>query len=569
MVLGDSVFLLLIFSISFLIFFSAWRSIKKWKKMPPGPTPLPFVGNILQVKPTDMLNSFRKLHKTYGPAYVIYLGTLPVLILNGYDAVKEALIDNADVFGARGSSPGFKMFFTEYGIVSSNGERWKQLRRFALMTLRNFGMGKRSIEERIQEEAKFLVEEFKKTKGSPFDPTFYFSRSSSNIICSVIFGNRFDYQEEKFVALLKLLNQFSKLFDSPFTQIFNIFPHIMQYVPGPHLRVMENMTRLKEFIIEKKKMNEESLDPNCPRDFIDCFLIKREMEKQNPASEFNDDNLVMSTLNLFFAGSETTSATLRYAFLILLKYPEITENVVREIDLVIGQERAPAVEDRSKMPYTDAVIHEVQRFADIAPLGAPHEVTQDIEFRGYTIPKGTMVFPALTTVLKDPKWFKNPYSFDPGHFLDENGAFKKNDAFMPFSAGKRICLGEGLARMELFLIITTILQNLTLTTTKEPKDIDLSSAPIGQALADLEVGYRIFSDDIQFFVHVSRTKDKALQKVYFCLKCLNQWLTKNKLVLNMSKTEILYLVRYPTWDFLRNLDIDETSINIYINKNVK
>ncbi|XP_029475736.1 cytochrome P450 2G1-like isoform X2 [Rhinatrema bivittatum] len=443
--------------------------------MPPGPTPLPFIGNILQVKPNDMLKSFRKLHKKYGPVYVIYFRNVPILVLNGCDAVKEALIDNADVFGARATPLGFTKFFSEYGIISSNGERWKQLRRFALMTMRNFGMGKRSIEERIQEEAQFLVEELQKTKGSPFDPTFYISRSISNIICSIVFGYRFDYQDEKFLKLLKLLNEFSKLLDSPFSQIFNLFPHIMQYIPGPHLRVIENMTCLKEFIIEKKKVHERSLDPNCPRDFIDCFLIKMEKEKQNPASEFNDDNLVMSTLNLFFAGTETTSTTLRYAFLILLKNPEIKENVVREIDLVIGQDRAPAVEDRSKMPYTDAVIHEVQRFADIVPLGVPHVVTQDIEFRGYTIPKETMVITALTTVLKDPKWFKNPDSFDPGHFLDENGAFKKNDAFMPFSAGKRICLGEGLARMELFLIFTTILQNFTLTTTKDPKDIDLSS----------------------------------------------------------------------------------------------
>ncbi|XP_029475745.1 cytochrome P450 2G1-like isoform X2 [Rhinatrema bivittatum] len=454
----------------------AWRSIKKWKKMPPGPTPLPFIGNILQVKPNDMLKSFGKLHKKYGPVYMVYLGARPVLVLNGYDAVKEALIDNADVFGARSTPPGFKKFFGEYGIISSNGERWKQLRRFSLMTLRNFGMGKRSIEERIQEEAQFLVKELNKTKGSPFDPTLYFSRSISNIICSIVFGDRFDYQDEKFLKLLKLLNEFSKLLDSPFSQLFLNFPRIMQYVPGPHLRILETMKLLKEFVIEKKKMHAESLDPNCPRDFIDCFLIKMEKEKQNSASEFSEENLVVSTLNLFIAGTDTTSRTLRYAFLILLKYPEITEKVVQEIDLVIGQDRAPAVEDRSKMPYTDAVIHEVQRFADIAPLGVPHAVTQDIEFRGYTIPKGTMVFPALTTVLKDPGWFKNPYNFDPGHFLDENGAFKKNDAFMPFSAGKRICLGEGLARMELFLIFTTILQNFTLTTTKEPKDIDLSSA---------------------------------------------------------------------------------------------
>nr|XP_033810452.1 cytochrome P450 2G1-like [Geotrypetes seraphini] len=475
MILGDGVTLFLIFFLSFLVFLSAWGSIKKWGKMPPGPTPLPFIGNILQMRPNNILNSFKKLNMKYGSVYMLYLATEPVLVLNGYDAVKEALIDNADVFGDRAMIAGFRKFFGEYGIISSNGERWKHLRRFALMTMRNFGMGKRSIEERIQEEVHFLMEEFRKTRGSPFDPTFYFSRSVSNIICSIVFGNRFDYKDDTFLKLLKLLSETSKLTDSPLTQLYANFPLVMQYIPGPHLRLIENMKLIKEFVKERMKMHQESLDPNFPRDFIDCFLIKMEKEKQNMASEFNEDNLVMSTLNLFFAGTETTSTTLRYAFLILQKYPEITEKVMQEIDHVIGQDRVPAVEDRSKMPYTDAVIHEIQRFADIAPMSVPHAVSQDTEFRGYNIPKGTMVFPMLTTVLKDPQWFKNPHSFDPGHFLDEHGAFKKNDAFMPFSAGKRICLGEGLARMELFLFFTIILQNFTLGITKDPKDIDLSS----------------------------------------------------------------------------------------------
>nr|XP_033809445.1 cytochrome P450 2G1-like [Geotrypetes seraphini] len=475
MVLVDAVSLLLIFSLSFLIFLLSQRSIKKWRKMPPGPSPLPFIGNILQLKPYDVLNSFRKLNRKYGSIYLVYLGTRPVLILNGYDVVTEALVDNADVFGERGKIPGLFNIFGDYGIILTNGERWKQLRRFALTTMRNFGMGKRSIEERIQEEAQFLVEEMKKTKGSLFDPTFYLSRSISNVISSIVFGNRFDYEDEEFLKLLKLLNEFSRLFDSPLSQLFNNFPHLMKYIPGPYFRASENIKLLSEFIQQRKKMHEESLDPSCPRDFIDCFLIKMEKEKQNIASEFNDDNLVMSTLHLFFAGTTTTSITLRYGFLILLKYPEIAEKVMQEIDHVIGQNRAPSAEDRNKMPYTDAVIHEIQRFADIVPLNVAHRISQDTEFRGYIIPKGTMVFPLLTTVLKDPQWFKNPYSFDPGHFLDEHGAFKKNDAFMPFSAGKRICLGEGLARMELFLFFTTILQNFTLRTTKDPKDIDISS----------------------------------------------------------------------------------------------
>ncbi|PIO30953.1 hypothetical protein AB205_0132330 [Aquarana catesbeiana] len=258
-----------------------------------------------------------------------------------------------------------------------------------------------------------------------------------------------------------------------------MIPEIMDYVPGPHQRINKLLQNLLDFVSERVKINQETLDPSDPRDYIDCFLIKMKQEGQNPSSEFNTKSLLLTVLQLFFAGTETVSSTLRHGLLILVHYPEIQDKLHHEIDEVIGVNRRPNIEDRSKMPYMDAVIHEIQRFSDVLPLNLPHASQQDIKFKGYNIPKGTDVYPMLYCALRDPSHFKTPHMFNPGHFLDENGSFKKQDAFIPFSTGKRVCAGEGLAKMELFLFFTTILQNFKLTSKMKFTDADISPKMTG------------------------------------------------------------------------------------------
>ncbi|XP_048714745.2 uncharacterized protein LOC125640324 isoform X1 [Caretta caretta] len=453
---------------------TAWRKVSGNGKLPPGPVAFPIIGNTLQLNMRNLPQSIHELSAKYGPVFTIRLGSQRVVVLYGQEAVKEALIDQGDEFSGRGKLALVDKLAKGAGIIFSNGERWKQLRRFALTTLRNFGMGKKSIEERIQEEACFLVERLKKTYERPFDPTIPLTHAVSNIICSIVFGNRFDYEDQKFLAFINLTEENNELFRSFLGQLYNFFPTLMDYIPGPHQQLVKNSEEFKRFVLERVKMHEESLDLSCPRDFIDAFLIKMEQERQNGQSEFNTDNLLGSTMDLFFAGTGTSSLTLRHGLLILLKYPEIEAKVHEEIDRVIGRSRSPCMADRSQMPYTDAVIHEMQRFINLAPMGVPHAVTRDTHFRQYVIPKGTTVIPVLQSVLYDSREFPNPEQFNPGHFLDENGAFKKSDFFMPFSAGKRICMGEGLARMEIFLLLTTILQNFTLKSLVEPKDVDIT-----------------------------------------------------------------------------------------------
>uniref|UniRef100_A0A8C8SMI5 Uncharacterized protein n=1 Tax=Pelusios castaneus TaxID=367368 RepID=A0A8C8SMI5_9SAUR len=464
--------------VSCLIFLWKWKLQQQSNRLPPGPTPLPFLGNVLQLSWGDLFESLIMLGEKYGPVFTVYLGPRPVVVLCGHKAVKQALVDHAEKFSGRGRMPTLDRIFHGYGVILANGQRWKQLRQFSITTLRNFGMGKRSLEERITEEAQCLVEEIRKTNG------LWLFHTVANVICAITFGERFDYQDEKFANLINTIHRLFLQLSSPWAQVGDVFRS------GWGLHTPESDVKvLHDFIIERVQMNQKTLDLGCPRDYIDSFLIKMEEEKQNPLSEFNIKNLTLSAVHLFFGGTEMVSSTLRYGFLLLMKYPAIQEKVQKEIDCVIGQNRSPATEDRGQMPYTHAVIHEIQRFSNIIPLGIPHAVIQDTQYWGYTLPKGTDVFCLLGSALRDPQYFSNPEHFDPGNFLDENGNFKKNEAFFAFSSGKRVCLGEGLARMELFLVFTTILQHFTLKSPIDPQEINLT--PKASGFWNIPPGYKL------------------------------------------------------------------------------
>ncbi|KAG6921294.1 cytochrome P450 family 2 subfamily A member 13, partial [Chelydra serpentina] len=266
--------LFLVVCLSCLLLLSTWRQMQGRGKMPPGPTPLPLVGNLLQVELSDMRKSLMTLSGRYGPVYTLHLGPRRVVVLCGYQAVTEALLDQAEDFGGRGIQATFDWISQGYGVAFSNGERAKQLRRFSITTLRNFGVGKRGIEERILEEAHFLLEALRGTKGLPFDPTYFLSRTVSNVISSVVFGDRFDYEDEEFLSLLHMINESFRFTATAWGQLYEMFADTMRYLPGPQRAAFKQLAGLEKFIERKVKANQETLDPNSPRDFIDCFLVK-------------------------------------------------------------------------------------------------------------------------------------------------------------------------------------------------------------------------------------------------------------------------------------------------------
>ncbi|KFQ85637.1 Cytochrome P450 2C20, partial [Phoenicopterus ruber ruber] len=456
-----------------ILWFLVWRTDRKRSRLPPGPAPWPILGNLWQKDVLPLYSNYEKLSSTYGPIFTVWLGPKPVVVLCGYEVVKDALLGHSEEFGGRPEIPLAMQLTKDYGFISNNEKKWRELRRFTVSTLRDFGMGKSSMSQRVQQEAQHLVKLLAKLKGDTFKPMTTLRHAVANVICAVVFGSRYSYSDMAFLELLNVITNYTTFFLSPVAMVYNTFPNIIHHLPGPHRKALAECEKLKDYIREKVKFHKLTLDPSCPRDYIDCFLMKAEKEKSSPENMYSNEDLVMSVFGLFGAGTLSTSNTLVFFLLALAKYPHMQAKVQEEIDAVVGTGRAPSLEDRLRMPYTNAVIHELQRFFKSRIENFPRMTTQDVVFRGHTIPKHTTVIPVFSSVHMDPTQWENPKEVDPGHFLDEKGEFRKREAFMAFSAGKRMCPGEALARMELFLFLTALLQSFTFQFATEYKETDL------------------------------------------------------------------------------------------------
>uniref|UniRef100_A0A8C2U5L2 unspecific monooxygenase n=1 Tax=Coturnix japonica TaxID=93934 RepID=A0A8C2U5L2_COTJA len=434
----------LCWSVSHVFSLLAWRKYIAKRKEPPVPLQSPS-SEVFQLNPRNLMGSFKEQEvRSYLP---IHLGP-------------KRLWCCMDMIFGRGYLL-FENVFKGKALATSIGE-WRQPTICRAPHCGDFGMGKKGIEERIQEEAHFLVERIRNTHEKPFNPGKFLVHSVSNIICSIVFGDRFDYEDKKFLNLIEMLEENNKYQNRIQTQLYNFFPTIMDSLPGPHKTIIKNTENVDAFISEIVRTHQESFDPSCPRDFIDAFINKMNSH--------------------FHVGERFGETSIQFTY-------SLTEKIHKEIDRVVGRDRSPCMADRSQLPYTDAVVHEIQRFIDFLPLNVPHAVTKDTMLRDYFIPKDTLVFPLLSPILQDCKEFPNPEKFDPGHFLNANGTFRKSDYFMPFSTGKRICAGEGLARMEIFLFLTSILQNFTLKPVVDRKDID--TTPVMTSLANMPRLYEV------------------------------------------------------------------------------
>uniref|UniRef100_A0A3B3Z8U8 Cytochrome P450, family 2, subfamily X, polypeptide 9 n=1 Tax=Periophthalmus magnuspinnatus TaxID=409849 RepID=A0A3B3Z8U8_9GOBI len=443
-----------------LVFIIMHLKSRRPKNFPPGPTALPFLGNMHNLSPSNPLNDIEKLRRVYGNVYSLYMGHRAAVVISGTKALKEALVSKSVDFAGRPQDMFMNDVVEQRGVVLADyGPAWKEHRRFALTTMRNFGMGKQSMEDRILGEIQYTIDFLEKNTGKTLSPNVMFHSISSNVVSLVLFGMRYEHDGPFMTKLVNSFDDVNKTINGPWAFLYDSF-HWVRYLPLPFTKAFKARQvwiTVKDIIIPIINEHKKNRVPGEPQDFVDCYLD--ELEKRgDDGSSFCPEELFMFCLSLYGAGTDTISSTLLTGFLYLMTKPHIQERCQKEIDQVLEGKDVFTFEDRHNMPYVQAVIHEIQRTANIVPLSVFHATTKDTQFMGYSIPKGTIIIPNLSSALSEEGQWKFPHEFNPENFLNDKGEFVKPDAFLAFSAGSRVCLGEGLARMELFLILVSLLR---------------------------------------------------------------------------------------------------------------
>ncbi|NWH57574.1 CP2J6 protein, partial [Geococcyx californianus] len=433
------------------------------RRFPPGPTPYPIFGNLLQMKFQIHHDILKKMARIHGNVFTLWLSNIPVVVLQGFQAVKEGLTVHAEDVAGRPTSHFCHVLTHENGVMFSNGHLWKQQRRFGLATMRKMGVGKKDQEYRLQEEACHLVEYLHKTNGKPLDPTMPVVHAIMNVICSVIFGHGFSKDDENFHRLVESIDNVTAFGNSISFFVYELFPWLASCFLAPVKQTMSSINFVNTLLAKELESHKEKRKPDENQDFIDYYLDEMDKTKGDPDATYDEENLMQTIFDLFLAGTETTATTLRWALLYMVVYPEVQEKVQKELDAVLGGSHLICYEDRKKLPYTNAVIHEIQRYSNILLIALPRQSVKDTELLGFPIPKNTIILSNIDSVLSDPGKWETPDQFNPGHFLDRDGNFVNREAFLPFSIGHRVCMGELLARMELFIVFSTLLQAFTFT----------------------------------------------------------------------------------------------------------
>ncbi|XP_058866970.1 steroid 21-hydroxylase isoform X3 [Acipenser ruthenus] len=390
----------------------------------PGPWALPGLGNLLDLGRRDLPEHLNRLARRYGDIYRLRSGNTDIVVLNSTELIREALLKKWSDFAGRPHS--YTAECISFGgkdlSLGDYSPLWRAQRRLVHGALQRCRAT--NLESVVTREARQLSQELSRYAGRAVDLSSDFSMCSCNIICTLTFGTR--------------------------------------KLPNPAFsRLLHAVSRRDEIVSNHIQQHKDRAGYDDAADITDALLqsLSQPAEVMESQEQVTEQHIHMSIVDLFIGGTETTAAWLCWAIAFLLHRPEVQEQVYSELCDVLGSQRYPLYSDRDRLPFLTATINEVLRLRPVAPLAVPHRATRDSSIAGYFIPKDTVVIPNLYAAHHHPREWTDPHSFRPERFVSSLAPRVPLQCLLPFGVGARLCLGEAVARMELFLFTAHLLRD--------------------------------------------------------------------------------------------------------------
>ncbi|KAH8787271.1 putative cytochrome P450, partial [Hyaloscypha finlandica] len=426
-------------------------------KMPPGPWPLPIVGNTYSLPDNKPWIYFEELSKKYhAPVITFWIGRNPTVWICDAWAASEIMDKRAGIYCSRPRM----VVFGELGTGQTNlvsmyyGPRWRIHRK-----LTHMGVGLqqvRSYRPFQNDESMLVAYNILRT------PELYekhLERYAASVVSIIGFGRRISDIHDPIISEVLAVMQRAAELNVPgktFPMLMETFPFLARFptsiAPWKHGLGKPN-SRGRSFYYS---LAEEARDSPTQEQ---CYAKK--IFQEAPNYDLKPEEIAALTANLFGAGSDTSSSTLVTFILACCAFPEVLPKAWEELDRVVGPSRSPSMDDEPNLPYIKAFVKEVFRWRSVAVIGGqPHAPIQDDMYKGYLIPKGTWVQGNVWAIHHNEKEFPDPDRFNPNRYLKddpESRPFPNERGYMTFGWGRRVCSGQGLAEQGTFITIARLL----------------------------------------------------------------------------------------------------------------
>ncbi|XP_058398057.1 cytochrome P450 1A1 [Diceros bicornis minor] len=482
--------LLLASAIFCLVFWvvRAWQPrMPKGLRSPPGPWGWPLLGHVLTLGKNPHL-VLSRLSQRYGDVMQIRIGSTPVLVLSGLDTIRQALVRQGDDFKGRPDLYSFTLISDGQSMTFNpdSGPVWAARRRLAQNALKSFSTASDPtsssscyLEEHVSKEAEYLIGKFQELMAGVghFDPYRYVVVSVANVICAMCFGRRYDHDDQELLSLVNLNNEFGEVAASGFPADF--IP-ILRYLPNSALDIFKDLNERFNVLMQRMvKEHYKTFVKGHIRDITDSLIEHCQDKKldENANIQLSDEKIISVVFDLFGAGFDTVTTAVSWSLLYLVTRPSMQKKIQEELDSVVGRARRPRLSDRPQLPYMEAFILETFRHSSFLPFTIPHSTTRDTSLSGFYIPKGRCVFVNQWQINHDQKLWGDPSEFRPERFLTPDGTIDKalSEKVILFGLGKRNCIGETIGRLEVFLFLAILLQQVEFSV---PPGVKVDTTPI-------------------------------------------------------------------------------------------